>query len=482
MSYRRISNSLIVAGISLFLGSINSCGRSGIGGGLAKLHRCRLANGEKALCGKLRVLENRRSGGGRTIDLNIVVLPALDQKAKAEPIFDFAGGPGEAAGNDVIYYGDEYRRRHDIVLVDFRGTGGSNRLSIPREKTPQSVLSQMFPVGYVKSLRDNAEQHADLTQYTTSIAVDDVDDVRSYLGYDQLNLIGASYGTRAALVYLRQHPEHVRTITLLGVAPVDLKMPMYHARSADRATNLLLQECEQDVQCHTAFPRIRDDWKNVLTALDQSPAKVEYTDKSKGPVTVEIERGVFAEKIRNFLYSREKGSRVPLIIHRAARGDFTPFLHEAVGSSILDAIADGMYLCVTCAEDVPFIDQAEAAKLNADNPFGNYRVFQQTRACEMWPRAKIPADYREAVRSNVPALIFSGNLDPVAPPEQGEEVARYLPNSRHVIIPEGDHVYEGLTNQDCVDKLVIEFLDKADAKNLDVTCVETMKPPPFATN
>jgi len=118
--------------------------------------------------------------------------------------------------------------------------------------------------------------------------------------------------------------------------------------------------------------------------------------------------------------------------------------------------------------------------MDADNPFGNYRVFQQTRACGMWPRGEIPADYREPFRSDVPALIFSGNLDPVTPPERGEEVARYLPNSRHVVIQEAAHGPFGLTHMDCVDRLILEFLDKGDAKNLDVSCVQQMKPPPFA--
>ena len=146
---------------------------------------------------------------------------------------------------------------------------------------------------------------------------------------------------------------------------------------------------------------------------------------------------MFAEKIRNFLYSRDKASQIPLIVHEAANGNFAPFLSQAIGPSIPDTIADGLYLCVTCAEDVPFIDQAEAAKLNADNPFGNYRVAQQTRACGIWPRGEIPADFREPVQSNVPALIFSGNFDPVTPPQRGGEVARYLSNSRHVIVPQG---------------------------------------------
>jgi pimeloyl-ACP methyl ester carboxylesterase len=210
---------------------------------------------------------------------------------------------------------------------------------------------------------------------------------------------------------------------------------------------------------------------------------VEYFPPKTGaaPTTVEIQRDVFAEKIRSWMYDRDKAARIPLIVHRAAEGDFVPFLREAIGASIPDFVADGTYLSVTCAEDVPFIDQVEAARLNAGNPFGNYRVFQQTRACGMWPRGKIPDDFLEPVRSNAPVLIFSGNMDPVTPPRYGEEVARYLPNSRHVIIPEAAHGVDGLTDPGCIDRIAIEFLDKGDAKNVDVSCVGRMARPPFAT-
>ncbi len=196
---------------------------------------------------------------------------------------------------------------------------------------------------------------------------------------------------------------------------------------------------------------------------------------------LEIQHGVFAEKIRMWMYGREQASRIPLIIHQAAHGDFGPFLREAIAPSIPDFIADGMYLSVTCAEDVPFIDQAEAAHLNAGNPFGNYRVFQQTRACSMWPQGKIPADFREPVSSNIPVLIFSGNMDPITPPQRGEEVARYLSNSRHVIISQAGHGVEGLTEPECVDRIIMEFMEKGDAKQLDVSCVERMVPPSFVT-
>jgi pimeloyl-ACP methyl ester carboxylesterase len=475
----------MTTGVVLLLIDVG-CTKHRLPGGLSKLKPCRLDGiDEELFCGKLTVFENRETRRGRTIDLNIVVLPAFDQKTKAEPLFDLAGGPGASSVDRADFYagpGKEYRRRHDVVCVDQRGTGKSNRLAIPRKKTPSYYLSEMFPVDYVKEMRHALEERADLTKYTTSIAMDDLDDVRAWLGYDRINLFGGSYGTQAALVYMRRHPDHVRSAILLAVAPTDLRMPLHHAEAAARAMDMLLGECEQDARCNAAFPRIRDDWKNVLAQLEKQPARVEYSPPGKAaPTTVEIQRGVFGEKIRTWMYDRDKATRIPLIVHHAARGDFAPFLQQAIAPSIPDFVADGMYLSVTCAEDVPFINQAEAAKLNAGNPFGNYRVFQQTRACGIWPRGEIPTGFLEPVSSNAPVLIFSGNLDPVTPPKYGEEAARHLPNSRHVIIPEAGHGVDGLTDPGCIDRISIEFLDKGDAKNLDVSCVERMAPPEFVT-
>ena len=222
-----------------------------------------------------------------------------------------------------------------------------------------------------------------------------------------------------------------------------------------------------------------------LYAADSGPRKTGYAVIGLGRIA-----GHFMPAVRNTTTSqitglvsghRDKADRIPLIVHHAAGGDFAPFLQQAIAPSIPDFIADGMYLSVTCAEDVPFINPEEAAKLTAGNPFGSYRVFQQTRACGMWPRGEIPTDFLQPVHSNAPVLIFSGNMDPVTPPKYGEEVARHLPNSRHVIIPEAGHGVDGLTDPDCIERIAIEFLDKGDAKNLDVGCVERMARPPFVT-
>src|SRR5205807_8279737 len=140
--------------------------------------------------------------------------------------------------------------------------------------------------------------------------------------------------------------------------------------SAAGAVELLLSESEQVSGCRAALPQIGEDWNNVLAQLEKQPSRVEYFPPRKSaPAIVEIQRGVFAEKIRTWMYRRDQAARLPMIVHHAANGDFVPFLQQAVTPSIPDFVADGMYLSVTCAEDVPLINREEAAQLTAGNPF-----------------------------------------------------------------------------------------------------------------
>src|SRR5437773_9618934 len=129
----------MTTGAILLLVDLGGCAKHRLPGGLSKLKPCRLPGiDERLLCGKLTVFENRLTRAGRTIDLNVVVLPAFDQKTKAEPLFDLAGGPGAAATEGATFYagqGKEYRRRRDVVLVDQRGTGKSNPLSLSGKRT-----------------------------------------------------------------------------------------------------------------------------------------------------------------------------------------------------------------------------------------------------------------------------------------------------------------------------------------------------------
>ena len=236
------------------------------------LRPCKLAGvDEELLCGKLSVFENRQTRKGRKIELNVVVVPALEQKDKQEPLFELNGGPGVAATTAAPAYATflrEHRRHRDIVLVDQRGTGASNPLRC--DTASKKPLDEMYPVSYVEACRRKLETVADLTQYTTPIAMDDLDEVRAWLGYDKINLIGLSYGTRAALVYMQRHPQRVRSAVLMGVAPTNSRLPLYHTSNAERVIELLFQECAADTVCNKTYPNLRGQFRELLTRLEKN--------------------------------------------------------------------------------------------------------------------------------------------------------------------------------------------------------------------
>jgi len=432
---------------------------------------------QKALCGSYEVFEDRVAKRGRTIAIKILVFPASGQDKAPDPLFYIPGGPGSSATEDAPYVAQELaaiREHRDFVFVDQRGTGGSNPLNCEffNESDLRSYLGYYFPLDDVRKCRGQLEPKADLRLYTTTIAMDDLDDVRRGLGYEQINLLGGSYGTRATQVYLKNHESHVRAVILHGVSPTNQFMPRDFPQHTERALNGVLDECIADEACRTAFPHLRDELKKVLERLLSGPVPVDLKRPEK-EIRIELSRNLAGETIRYMLYQPGGASRIPLFLHLAAQGNFTPLAESAIEfrQQIVATGSNGMYLSVTCAEDLPMIKSGEGERNGANTFLGDYRLQQQRAACALWPRGRVPDTYAEPTRSQVPALILTGQWDPVTPPAYGDIAARYLPNSLHLIVPHGGHGFNGLDGIDCVDRLILAFINSGTTKGLDTSCV-----------
>lgn len=447
---------------------------------------CRLPGlDEDVRCTSYEVYEDREARTGRTIRLRIAVLPATGPEPEPDPLFILAGGPGQGSTALADFAAStlpELRRDREIVLVDQRGTGASNPLNceLPgSDRDPQSYLGDLFPVEPLRACRTELAERADLRLYTTPIAMDDLDDVREWLGYERINLYGTSYGTRAAQVYMRRHPEHVRAVVLSGVVPTRFQMPLHHARSAQRALDGLLADCVEDRTCGAAYPRLDEKFDAVLTRLQEGPVPVTIPHPASGePVTVQLDRYAFASTLRYLMYSPGTARQIPAYLEQAyTDNDFGPFasLAVAIRRSLAGGLSVGMHLSVTCTEDLPLIREDEVEDATEGTFLGDARVRQQSRACELWPRGSLPPGYHEPVRSEVPALLIVGELDPVTPPWAAEQVARNLLNSRVVVVPGGAHS----NTSDCVTGLITAFVAAGRVEGLEASCVSETEPPPF---
>ncbi len=435
-----------------------------------------------AYCGTLTVYENRATKQGRQIDLNIVLLPALRADAAPDPLFFLAGGPGQGAAKMAKglreMFGTVLTDR-DIVLVDQRGTGKSNPLECADEDDSLKALGRTEAEAIDMLKKCLAGYDADVRLYTTSIAMDDLDDVRAFLGYDQINIYGGSYGTRAGLVYLRQHGDRVRAAILDGVAPTNMRLPLFFPRDVQRALDLLLADCAATAACNTTYPNLRARLGELMARLEKAPptvAVVHPRTGERGDLTMTAR--LLANVLAGTLYIPMAASLIPAIIERAEQNDFQGLLALAsIGDTGSPAnMSVGMQLSVICAEDAPRITPAEVAKESAGSLFGPYVMRLQQDACAFWPRGEVADVFYEPVTSAVPTLVMSGELDPVTPPVWGEAIAKHLPASKHIVMPGTGHTAGGTG---CGMRIMRAFLAKGDTEGLDTSCMANMKRPPF---
>lgn len=451
--------------------------------GSVELRPCPIpdADGEM-LCGSFAVYENRGAHRGRTIALNLAVLPALRPNPRPDPIFWIAGGPGGSATAGTARFATHWmREQRDVVLVDQRGTGGSNPLQCALPGGPddaQGYLAGSFAdVGLLRRCKRQLAAVANLRMYTTDFTVDDLDDVRAAMGYERINILAGSWGTRTALLYLRRHSEHVRRAIFNGAVPLALTYPLYHAQGAQRALDLAFARCAAEAECAAAFQDLQQEFEAVLDRLDQGPVEVRIAHPDTGaPVAVELDRAAFGEAMRYLLVANGDLVWMPLYVHLAYAGDFAPITQFAVEVNRFykDRLMTGLLLSIVCTEDVPRIDPARIPALTEGTFFGDTRVRQTLAVCQMWPTRRLPAAYGRPVVSNVPVLIWSGAFDPSLPPKWGSYAARTLPRSIHLVVP-GAHGVSG----PCFEAVNQRFLNQASLSGLNTACTEAIEPPPF---
>jgi pimeloyl-ACP methyl ester carboxylesterase len=275
------------------------------------------------------------------------------------------------------------------------------------------------------------------------------------------------------------HPETVRSAILEGTAPVSLLNPLPHARSAQDAIDALFAECQRQAACHANFPNVAAELDSVIARLRRAPAPVRVaTGAGTESTTVRLTWEQFAEALRVMTYSAPRSQAVPLLVHRAFDGNYTDFASAAIQSNrqLRSSLRFGFLLAITCTEDVSRIDPRTIERETAHTYLGDSRVREQMAACADWPRGALAKNYGDPVRSDVPVFLLSGNVDPVAPARLTSDAAKYLRNSIHVVAP-GGHVPRG----PCIDAMERAFLDAANPRAVDTSCVASMRLPDFFT-
>lgn len=437
---------------------------------------------EEMRCGVYHVFENRRTRKGRTLPLKIVLIPARHPHPDQDPVFILVGGPGETATELAAYFMEaKTAEDHDVVLVDERGTGEGHRLdcrSPGSDDNLEGYLNGPFDPAAARVCRDELQRRFDLSQYSTEAFVEDLDEVRRAMGYDKINLDGGSFGTYAALMYMRRHGEHVRSAYLTSLVPLSNRVPLYHAEGAQHALDQLFKECAEDAACHAAYPRLREDFAALLDKVRKAPVATSIPHPvTRARTKINLTERAFADAIRVMMYRSERAREVPFLIKQAMAGDFGPFAEVAVRASrdIYSGGRIGLHFAITCNEFVARIRPEDVEPATRGSFLGSWRVRDQMAVCSDWPKTELPADYFEPFRLEVPAVLVSGGTDPAGPPHWGEKVKSFMPNAVHLVVPGGGHT----PNNDCIRSIRRELFRTGSTKGLDVGCVKKMRPTPF---
>ncbi|RNF83669.1 alpha/beta hydrolase [Montanilutibacter psychrotolerans] len=441
-------------------------------------------------CATLAVPEDPAKPGGRKITLNLAWLPSNARgEPAADPVFFLAGGPGQAATEHAATVSNglrEVRKRRDIVLVDQRGTGTLSTLAC-KGNDGKPIAFDETRIADTATVADLAQRcaaalqgKADPRLYTTTEAITDLEAVRAALGVEQVNLVGVSYGTRVAQQYATRYPSHTRTMLLDGIAPNDLVVGNEFARTFERALRLQSANCHKVPACKARFPR---DLRSQLTAVRQrlsaQPVEVDYRDPSTGVTKRDTLTGEGVLGLSHaFSYMPQMAALLPVVIDDAEQGRYAPLmaLSQLVTGSMEGQMTRGMQWSVLCAEDA---DRARPDPADADTVIGADMSTMFFAACKAWPTGKRPSGFNTPIRSPVPALLMSGEIDPVTPPEYGDRVLKGLPNGRHFVLAGQGH---NVLGTGCMPKLIGQFIETANAKALDGKCLDTIGyVPPFTS-
>jgi pimeloyl-ACP methyl ester carboxylesterase len=457
---------------------------------LLQLSACQLEDPAKvsavpAECGELSVLENPSDSNGRRLRLRVARVRAINRHKQPDPLFVLAGGPGMAATTfyaSVFFSLERIHRDRDIVLVDQRGTGLSNPLNCPQDENDLYQASDAKVTADAQRCLRTLEKTARVEFYTTSLAVQDLDQVRAALGYQRINLYGVSYGTRVAQHYVRRFPNRTRSVILDGVVPPQLALGPATSLNAERALTRILERCSHDAECSKHFGDPSVSYHTLKNSLQTKPAAVSLADPTSGAITKFDFTGYhLATVLRLASYTAEQAALLPLMLQGATAepANFLPLASQflMVNKAYSDALAYGMNNSVVCSEDIPYWDLAKVNRAELGKTYLGTTPLDSLRGvCSVWPHGPVDSDFHEPLHTDVPALLLSGSDDPVTPPADAQEAKQGFTHSMHIILQGFGH---GQLTAPCVDRVMSSFIGRGSVEGLDVSCVHNDTPMPF---
>ena len=430
----------------------------------------------RALCGTVTVPENRALPDGRTIGLNVAVLPATSTPVRPDPLFYIPGADATGALPTVAKSFATINAHRDIVFVDQRGRGGSNPLFCSPPAGFPGTLA-----GWVSSCI--ASTGADVTHYRTVDAVDDLESVRVALGDAAVDLYGVSYGGTIVQRYLVDHPRHVRTAIMDSASFLDVPMYERLASNVQRALSIVHRRCLAQWACAHAYPHWYERLDQLLARLQRDPRRVIVDGQA-----VTVDAAAAADAVGAMTSTAEAATSIPFTLVRAEAANLDPLAEAILQARGPDASVQAraqqpvsvMEDEIVCTEPWAVRDWARVGA-EARGSFYRYASFMAdvattAQVCAAWPKLDWSAENWSRPHSLLPVLDLVGQADPVDPAPNTAGFRAAMPNGKEIVVPgQGQQVaFLG-----CMPSVLARFLDAGTAKGLDTRCVSKISTPPF---
>jgi pimeloyl-ACP methyl ester carboxylesterase len=430
------------------------------------LHRCHYgteAGAYAADCGALVVPENRHQPGSRLIALPVTRIRARSAEP-GDPIFRLQGGPGITNMN--FARASRFADKHDVVLVGYRGVDGSSKLDCPevtsaREHARGFLTAKSFRAdaeAYRDCARRLQEDGIDLGGYTLPQRVDDLDAARRALGYQRIDLLSESAGTRTAMIYAWRYPKRIHRSVLIGVNPPGKFL--WDAKTTGEQIDRYAALCAKDASCRSRTPDLA---ASIQSSFSHIPSNWWFLPIRKGNVKL----GAFF----GLMHTTTDGAgplAAPWTIDTlldADRGDGS-------GAWLLSLMTQTIFPRAQVWGDVAAVSRSDAAyarrffathgdRGSVTGSPGTDFYTAGSRLYDSWPASPDENQYTRVQKSEVETLLIGGELDFATPPQNGtRELLPHLPNGHEVVLPGIGHTDDFWTYQTPAgSRLINTFLD-----------------------
>ncbi len=431
-------------------------------------------------CGDLVIPENSDNPNGYTIRIHVAVFHPPNP-TKPDPVIFLHGGPGGGALAWIApYYANGYQYLfpdRDFVVYDQRGTGYAEpKLSCASDVDDyaQSIATDlhMSLLAWEATTMDDCREELtntgiDLAAYTTQANINDLHNIISTMGLDQVNLMGTSYGSKLAMAYVEQYGEtdHVRSMILDSVLPPSANIFAERGQVAQSAFQNVFENCAADELCQQEYPELGDQFYALLETLSAEPVNIKFQNPSTGrSQDVVINEYIFIETFYRAMYRADWIPQLPKLITETHAGNYTLF-KEALSNifGLAEGVDRGIYYAVMCADHHPIRDATHAPSEYTSpliKEFFELTEQSMVDICSRWLIDETLQTQPLEEIIDVPALLLSGAYDPVTPPDWAHLVNRSLENGYLVEFPTSAHGVLG--GSPCAQMVVADFVKNPD--------------------